>query len=59
MTDLLDEVRAAEADALARELKASCAGRWAEADEAWGEYVGLGRVRMALADLERMERTDA
>lgn len=59
MTDLLDEVRAAEADALARELRAACAGRWAEADDAWTEYVGLGRVRMALADLERMERTDA
>lgn len=59
MTDLLDEVRAAEADALARELSASCADRWDEADDAWTEYVGLGRVRMALADLDRMERTDA
>lgn len=59
MTDLLDEVRAAEAAALARELRAACASRWAEADDAWAEYVGLGRVRMALADLERMERTDA
>ena len=59
MTDLLDEVRAAEAAALARELRAACAGRWAEADDAWDEYVGLGCVRMALADLERMERADA
>lgn len=59
MTDLLDEVRAAEADALHLELRAACAGRWAEADEAWDDYVGLGRVRMALADLERLERTDA
>lgn len=59
MIELLDEVRAAEADALARELRASCSGRWDEADDAWAEYMGLGRARMALADLERMERTDA
>ena len=56
MTDLLDEVRAAEADALVRELKATCSGRWAEADAAWDDYMGLGRVRAALADLERLER---
>jgi hypothetical protein len=56
INDILDAVREAETAALWAELTARCAGRHDEADAAWDDYMGLGRVRAALADLERLER---